>query len=1171
MKKIQTFLFTIVLISIAFVLFLPGLTISQTHHSDQVSRVLILLSYHDTHSWTAGILGGIKDELATADMNLELHVEFMDTKRHNPDDMFPQLEELYTTKYKDIQFDLIILSDNNALNFLLPRRNVLFPDVPVVFCGINNFSPSLLKGFDHITGVAEAFDFAGTIELALKLQPETRHVAIVCDHTPTGSAHIRDIHKVLPDFAGRVEFIKLFNQTEEELRGALQNLPEKSIIFMLSFYRDRNGKHFTIPEQSEIITEAASVPVYTAWDITLGFGVVGGVMTNGRSQGKNAAQLALRVLGGEPPEHIAVVNKSPNVVMLDYKVAKHFGLPLAKLSTETVFINKPTTFYSDHTRIIWITLFIFLIQILLISYLILNVQKRKRAEQRLKKQSEQLKNIVDERTAELSLTNKELSQEVDNRNKALQQERNLTRIIEKSLNEIYLFDADSYNFLFVNEGARVNTGYSQAEFLDMTPLDVKPKHDLSSFEEIIAPLQTGQKNKVIFETVHQRKDGSTYPVEVHLQKTEYRSRPIFAALIVDTTERKKMAKRYKELVEGTNDLILQLDREGNILYVNHMARLFSGSDPEELSGQNAFQFVHPDDRERTESWFQNCQDRHILRGSIEHRVVNKKTGAIHDLQWSATFQYDEQDQFVSNSGIGHDITERKKAEAAIRKSEEQWNRTFHSFTDIVTLQDTDLRIIKANHAACTTLDLPCDKIIGRHCHELFHGSNEPCKNCPLLVTRESFTPYTREMHHEKLGKTFLVSAAPVCDDQGRLEYIAHVAKDITEMKHLEDQLLQSQKMEAIGTLAGGIAHDFNNILSSIIGYAEFIQEEVPRESRVGKDITEVITAGNRAADLVRQILRFSRQETTEKQAFLPHLVVKEALKMLHATLPTTVVIQEDIDPDCEYIMADPSIIHQIVVNLCTNGLHAMAEQKGTLYVSLQRQELTAAETGERKDMSPGSFVVLTVKDSGCGMDQPTIDRIFEPYFTTREVGRGTGLGLAIVHGAVKEYKGFIEVESSVGKGTVFSVYLPTTEAPAAPAIAKKREDKGKTLPGNARILVVDDELLIAKINETRLKSRGYQVTAATDSRKALETFRSQPENFDLLITDQTMPGLTGADLARAVLEIKPSLPIIMCTGHSDIVSEKDAIGLGIKKYVFKPLHGDELLDAVREVLAGQHQ
>jgi len=1041
MKKNQLFITAHIFVIFFFIFSFSSLAASQIHTRDRVAKILILLSYHETHSWTANVLNGIKDELASSNINVELHVEFMDTKRHTPDSISPQLEVLYQSKYKDIQFDLIILSDNNALNFLLPRRQFLFPDVPVVFCGINNFTPSLIKNFDHITGVAEDSDLAGTIQLALQLQPNTRHIAIVSDNTPTGIAHIEQIRKVYPNFTNQIEFIELFNQTEKALKQSLYNLPEQSIILMLSFYNDRNGKQFTVYEQAKLITETSQVAVYTAWDIFLGLGVVGGVMTNGASQGKNAAQLAIKILQGVPPEHITVISKSPNIPMLDYNVAKHFNLPLNLLPAETIFINKPQSFYRKYTRIIWITVLVFLFQLLAISFLVITVKRRKKAEQRLKEQSNHLKDIVDKRTEKLLLTNRELAQE---------------------------------------------------------------------------------------------------------------------------------------------------------------------------------------------------------------------------------------------------IKDRKKTEAAIRKSDEQWNKTFDAFPDIVTLRDNNLRIIKANKAAIAMLGRTYNCLVGQSCYALFSGATKPCRGCPLLEAKKNLLPYTREIYHEKLEKTFLVSAAPIIDTQGKNQYFVHLAKDITDIKEaemertrlaaaikqaaeaifitntkghiqyvnpafekltgysrkeiigknprilrsgkhdqsfyenmwttllqgkiwhgriinrkkngslfeeeatispvknnsgkitnfvavkrdvskevaLEQQLRQSLKMEAVGTLAGGIAHDFNNILSVIIGCGEFIQDEVAKESQVGKNIETILTAGKRAADLVRQILAFSRHDISKKEIFSPHPLVCEALKMLRATLPATITMEEHIDPDCGMILADPVIIHQIIINLCTNSLQALPEQKGNLRVQLRR---TASKS---RGVPSADFVVITVSDNGCGMEPETIDRIFEPYFTTKAIGKGTGLGLAIVHGAVKEYEGFIEVESTPGKGSTVSVFLPRIkQAPLGKHTDRQKyKVKNKADIGIVKILMVDDELLLVKINTKRLEAMGYQVTACTDSKKALEIFQAQPNQFDLLITDQTMPNLTGAELARAVLEIKPSLPIIMCTGHSDTVSEEYSIALGIKKYVFKPLHGNELLEAVYEVL-----
>jgi signal transduction histidine kinase/CheY-like chemotaxis protein len=385
-----------------------------------------------------------------------------------------------------------------------------------------------------------------------------------------------------------------------------------------------------------------------------------------------------------------------------------------------------------------------------------------------------------------------------------------------------------------------------------------------------------------------------------------------------------------------------------------------------------------------------------------------------------------------------------------------------------------------------------------------------------------------------------------------------------EKNNLETQLQHAHKMEAVGTLAGGIAHDFNNILSAIIGFAEMAKDDIPADSNAIKDIDQVIKASTRAADLVQHILTFSRMSGHSLEPLEPHLIIKEALKMLRASLPTTIKIQEDIDVNCGKVMADSTNIHQIIVNLCTNSLHAMEKEKGVLSVSLYRKEISDEEIAGEPEVSSGPFMVLEISDTGHGMEQATIEHIFDPYFTTKEVGKGTGLGLSIIHGIIKDYHGFIRVESKLGKGTTFHVYIPALQQETATTGEVKIDTSLPT--GTERILVVDDESMIASINKTILERFGYKVTMTTNSLDALEKIRTDPDQFDLIITDQTMPNLTGAELAQRILKIKHNMPIILCTGYSSVLSEEEALAIGMKKYVRKPVDRKTLTKIVRQVL-----
>jgi len=383
------------------------------------------------------------------------------------------------------------------------------------------------------------------------------------------------------------------------------------------------------------------------------------------------------------------------------------------------------------------------------------------------------------------------------------------------------------------------------------------------------------------------------------------------------------------------------------------------------------------------------------------------------------------------------------------------------------------------------------------------------------------------------------------------------------LAHSERQLQQAMKLQAIGTLAGGIAHDFNNILSPIVGYTELTMDDIPEDSQARNYLERILKATNRAKELVQQILMFSRQNCQERKPLKVQNVIKEALKLLRATIPATVEINCDVGQDCGPIMGDPTQIHQVIMNLCTNAYHAMQETGGSLDVSLKEIDISYEQTMERLGMKLGKHLQLTVKDAGHGMEPEVLERIFEPYYTTKKQGKGTGLGLSVIDGIVKNHGGDITVSSQPGKGAVFNIYLPVIDH-----IDVETESAETTIAANGseRILLIDDEEQIIDFEQQILERLGYKVISKTDSEEALEEFAAQPDQFDLVITDMTMPKMTGDQLARKMMDIKPEIPVILCTGFNEAITEEKALAMGIDKFVMKPIVKDKLANTIRAVL-----
>ena len=525
--------------------------------------------------------------------------------------------------------------------------------------------------------------------------------------------------------------------------------------------------------------------------------------------------------------------------------------------------------------------------------------------------------------------------------------------------------------------------------------------------------------------------------------------------------------------------------------------------------------------------------------------------------------------------IIRDITERKHTELELRESELRFRTLFEQSIDAIAIMDGFP---------------PCFRYVNPAFVQLFGYSQEEIKCLAgdqiwstvypedLPVLQESLkkrmdgqeTSARYEFRIVRKDREVRWVETVGCRSQyGDKVINQSIYRDITsrkiaeaEQKRLEMKLQQAQKMESIGTLAGGIAHDFNNILGAVLGYAEMAKEDSKPGSKASEELDKVIEAGKRAAELVKQILAFSRQTASETIPLNPRHIIKEVIKLLRPSLPSTITIIQQFANSIHAIVADPTQIHQLVMNLCTNAFHVMEQTGGTLGINLDNQDLTEQDLQHHPDVKPGKFVVLSISDTGSGIPFEIRDRIFDPFFTTKEVGKGTGMGLAIVHGIATSLGGFVTCGSNIEQGSTFRVFFPAVELEVVPQIVSS-----EAMPtGSEHVLFVDDEEMLADIGKQMIESLGYNVTLCTNSITALSLFREQPNKFDILVTDQTMPGMTGIDLARNILKIRPNFPIIICTGYSNIVDENSAKEVGIKAFIMKPVTKRELAESLDIVI-----
>ncbi|MFO7751831.1 MAG: response regulator, partial [Desulfobacteraceae bacterium] len=517
----------------------------------------------------------------------------------------------------------------------------------------------------------------------------------------------------------------------------------------------------------------------------------------------------------------------------------------------------------------------------------------------------------------------------------------------------------------------------------------------------------------------------------------------------------------------------------------------------------------------------------------------------------------------------HNIEKNHDTEKSIKESEARFKSLFYDTKIPMLLIDpADGCILDASDFACEYYGYPYNRMINLHMSDINVIDKEEIKKemeSALQLRKTSF--YFKHRLADGQIRDVQVYCSPV--RMNRQTYLYSIIVDITDKMEIEKRLQQAQKMESVGTLAGGIAHDFNNILFPLIGHADLLKADLSKEDTVAREsLDEIMGAAFRARELIQQILTFSRAEQDHKGQYHPlklQLVVKECLKLLRSSIPRTIRIDQYVDPECGMVRASPTGIHQILMNLVTNSFQAMEESGGNIKVALRQVELDNSYSG-LLELGAGAYACLSVSDTGPGIEKDVVDKIFDPYFTTKGEGKGTGLGLSVVHGIVKGMKGDINVYTEPGEGTEFHVYLPVAAVNEAEMSDQGQDEAADVPEGREHILLVDDEQPVADIAGLQLERLGYTVTKTTSSKDAFKVFEQTPDRFDLVLSDLSMPEMNGIKLAGRIKELTPDIPVIICTGFSDRITDETIRQLGIDGYILKPFIKKELADTVRRVL-----
>ena len=737
-----------------------------------------------------------------------------------------------------------------------------------------------------------------------------------------------------------------------------------------------------------------------------------------------------------------------------------------------------------------------------------------------------------------------------------------------------LWADDTKRFIYANAAACLSLGYTREELLTLRIPDIAPQHDPERFQQRLASIK--HSKSATYESIHRRKDGTEFPVEASIAYLDHEGRGYTCGIVRDITERKRAEQALAEKTSELSDFIEHatvsmhwVGPDGIILWANQTEMDLLGYSREEYIGHPIADF-HVD-----QPVILDILDRLSCGAAVQEYAarLRSKDGSIKDVLIDSSGLWKD-GTFMHSRCFTRDITARKQAEQALSESEARFRTLFEQAAVGVAQIDTATgRFVRINQKYSEITGYSPTEMRALTFQQLTHPDDlqADLDNMARLTAGEirEFRMEKRYIHKDSSVVWVKLAVSPMWEPGAATDYHIAVVQDITERKQAEaalqtfqDQIRQMQKMEAIGQLAGGVAHDFNNILTSILGNAEMAGMKLASDHPARTNLARILEAGDRASRLVQQILTFTHQQERSRITLSLSQIVNEVLVLLRATLPAGIELTATYDAATPHVLADATQVHQVLMNLCTNAWHALGEQPGSITVNLAPVMLTHPLHSLHVILPPGRYARLSVRDTGCGMEPETVERIFDTFFTTKPVGQGTGLGLSVVHGIVRGHEGAIVVDSRLNQGTTFHLYFPAVDAPAHP------REPARTTPAqrqgrNRHLLYLDDEEMLVELIRTKFEPLGYRVTGCTKPTEAIDAVRADPSGFDVVVTDYNMPGMSGLDVASALAHLRADLPVVVVSGYLSPAAQAAILAAGIKEIVYKPT----LLQQLGEVIA----